>query len=47
MARQKLRQHATDDMRSFHSQLRRGLRSFTDDIDELFPYFEKVIYKFV
>ena len=47
MARQKLRQHATDDMRSFHSQLRRGLRSFTDDIDELIPYFEKVIYKFV
>ena len=47
MARQKLRQHATDDMRSFHSQLRRGLRSFTDDIDELIPYFGNVIYKFV
>ena len=40
-------QQATDDMESFHGQLRRGLRSFTEDIDELIPYFEKVIYKFV
>ena len=37
----------TDDMKSFHGQLRRGLQSFSDDIDELIPYFEKVIYKLV
>ena len=47
MARKKLTRHATDDMKSFHGQLRRGLQSFSDDIDELIPYFEKVIYKFV
>ena len=45
MARKKLREHATDDMKNFHGQLRKNLQSFTDDIDELIPHFEKVMHR--
>ena len=47
MARKKLSTYASDLQKHFHGQLRKHLQSFTDDIDELIPHFEKVISKVV